>query len=201
MKKKLEHLKTSLDEAALIDENALADNISAIGFKCLQCASCCKDACGDNTVYIFPFEIRRICRKTGLGSKDIAIPTPSENRDEAGNIHTFEWIMKKNGDCNFLKNGLCMIYECRPYICSTYPFYLLDGRLMVSECEGLGRAISKEDAVKIAALLKERYTTEIIEMITLLEKFRGFIPGGRGDICVHDSEGEHWIYTNETGKI
>ncbi len=201
MKEKINQLKKALSKAAMIDESAIADKIISIGYNCLLCAKCCMEDYGDNTVSVFPFEIRRISEKTGLKWEDIAVPAPSEDMDTAGNIHTFEWVLKKNGDCVFLDNGLCKIYECRPYICSTYPFYLLDGRLMVSECEGIGNAISDEDAMKMAALLKKRYISEIRESIALLEKFGGFKPGGRGNICVHDSKGEHWIYFNESGKI
>jgi Fe-S-cluster containining protein len=193
MKKKTSQLKRSLDKAVRIDESEIAKKIISIGYKCQKCARCCKEDYGDNTVSIFPFEISRISEKTGLKREDIAVPTPSEDRDDAGNIHTFEWILKKNGDCMFLDKGLCKIYECRPYICSTYPFYLLDGQLMICECEGLGNTIDHEDAAKMAALLKEKYITEIMESIALLEKFRGFAPSGKGYLCVHDSEGEHWL--------
>lgn len=201
MNEKISQLRKALSKAAMIDKNAIADKIKSIGYKCLLCAKCCMEDYGDNTVSVFPFEIRRISEKTGLKWEDIAVPAPSEDRDAAGNIHTFEWVLKKKGDCVFLDKGLCKIYEYRPYICSTYPFYLLEGRVMVSECEGPGNAISDEDAMKIAALLKERYMAEIRESIALLEKFRGFKPGGRGNICVHDSEGEHWVYFNDSGKI
>ncbi len=197
MNEKTTQLKKSLSIAAMIDESAIADQIISIGYKCMQCAKCCIEDYGDNTVSVFPFEIRRISEKTGLKWEYIAVPSLSEDRDPAGNIHTFEWVLKKNGNCAFLDKGLCKIYECRPYICSTYPFYLLEGRLMVSVCEGIGSVISDEDAMKMAALLKERYIAEIRESIALLEKFRGFKPGGRGDICVHDSEGEHWIRQTE----
>ncbi|GFO96219.1 hypothetical protein ig2599ANME_0407 [groundwater metagenome] len=201
MNEKISQLKKSLSKAAMIDESAIADKIISIGYKCLRCTRCCMEDYGDNTVSIFPFEIRRISEKTGLKMEDIAVPAPSEDRDAAGNIHTFEWVLKKNRDCTFLDKGLCKIYECRPYICRTYPFYLLEGRLMFSECDGLGNGISDEDALKIAALLKERYIAEIRESIALLEKFRGFKPGGMGNICIHDSEGEHWVYLSDSGKI
>jgi len=48
-------------------------------------------------------------------------------------------------------------------------------------------------SLELASLLKERYITEIRESIALLERFKGFIPDGSGSLCVHDSEGEHWI--------
>ncbi len=193
MNLKIVELKKSLDRASKIDEKLLADKIRAIGFKCLRCAQCCREEFGNNTVAVFPFEIRLICEKTGFKWKEIVNPTPSQDVDTEGNIHTFEWVLGKNGDCIFLKNGLCEIYDCRPHICTTYPFYLQDGQLMVSECSGTGGEISNEGSQKLAALLKKRYIAEIRESIALLEKFRGFVPGGMRGICVHDSEGEHWI--------
>lgn len=189
---KIKHLKKNLDKAVGIDEKRLADKIKATGFKCRKCAQCCRAEYGDNTVFIFPFEIRRIQENTGLGRDGIAIPAPSEDRDAEGNIHTFEWVLRKDGDCVFLKEGLCRIYECRPFICKTYPFYLLDGKLMVSECSGVGGEITTKESLKLAALLKERYIAEIKESISLLERFKGFNPTG-GGVCVHDSEGEHWV--------
>ena len=194
MKDKIEKLKKELDEALSINEEETAGEIRSIGFECLRCARCCKKDHGDNTVSVFPSEIRLICENTGLMHEDIVIPTPSGDRDAEGNIHTFEWVLKKNRDCMFLKQGLCVIYECRPHICKTYPFYLQDGRLMVSVCEGLGGNIADNESRRMAALLKDRYIAELKESILILETFRGFNPGGIGNLCVHDSEGEHWIH-------
>ncbi len=193
MELEIANLKKAFDAATRMDESLLGEQIRAIGFKCTRCARCCRAEFGDNTVTVFPFEIRRIMEKTVFKWEEIVIPTPSQDRDMEGNIHTFEWVLRKNGDCVFMKHGLCEIYECRPHICKTYPFYLQDGQLMVSECSGTGADMSKEESRKLAALLKGRYIIEITESIALLEKFRGFLPGGAGGICVHDSEGEHWI--------
>jgi uncharacterized protein len=200
MRQRIDYLEKALKEAAKIDEKQLADDIKVTGFKCKKCAQCCKAEYGDNTVSVFPHEIRCICEETGLDKEEIVIPTPSEDTDSEGNIHTFEWVLRREGDCIFLKNGLCQAYGCRPRICKTYPFYLQEGHLMVSECAGLGEEISNEESKRIAALLKERYITETKESILLLERFRGFKLGcrgnGRGNICVHDSEGEHWVYSS-----
>jgi uncharacterized protein len=189
---RISNLKKALDKALKIQEKKLAGKIKAIGFKCRKCAQCCKAQYGDNTVIVFPSEIKRICEKTGLSRDDFVIPTPSQDRDSGGNIHTFEWILKKNGDCIFLKNDLCEIYECRPHICSTYPFYIVNGKLEVSECIGIGENISMQECLMLSTLLKERYIDEIREAISLIEKFNGFNPGKSGNVCVHDSEGEHW---------
>ncbi len=193
---RISNLKKALDKALKIQEKKLAGRIKAIGFECRKCAQCCKAQYGDNTVIVFPSEIKKISEKTGLSRDDFVIPTPSQDRDSRGNIHTFEWVLKKNCDCIFLKNDLCEIYECRPHICSTYPFYIDNGNLEVSECIGIGENISTQECLMLAALLKERYIDEIREAIAIIEKFNGFNPGGSGNVCVHDSEGEHWQHYN-----
>ncbi len=189
----LKHLRDSLHDALLIKENDLAARILEIGFRCLKCAECCRSACGDNTVTIFPSEIRKISQNKGLPQQDFVIPMPSQDRDKEGNIHTFEWVLKRNNDCIFLKNNKCEIYPYRPHICITYPFYLLDGELQVSECRGIGQTIILRDSLRLAELLKERYITEIRESISIFERFKGFVPGTCRGICIHDSEGEHWL--------
>ncbi|MBE0428120.1 MAG: YkgJ family cysteine cluster protein [Nitrospirae bacterium] len=193
IKRRIAHLKKTLEKALEIDETRLACEIKETGFKCIQCGKCCRQHYGDNTVAVFPFEVWRICKQTGLKWKDVVIPTPSEDMDSEGNIHTFEWVLRKNGDCIFLEGGICSVYKNRPYICKTYPFYLYEGRLMVCECDGHGKSMDDLESREMASLLKERYITEIKESISLLEKFNGFSPGGRGNVCVHDSEGEHWL--------
>ncbi len=185
--------KEDLDNALRIDDNKIAQQIKAIGFKCRKCAQCCMSEFGDNTVNVSPSHIWKICEGYGLKRDDFVTPMPSDDKDQDGNIHTFEWVLKKNGDCIFLKEKMCEIYECRPFICKTYPFYLLDGKLEVSECMGLGGNINDRESLELAVLLKERYVLEIKESIAVLEKFNGFNPGGNGRVCVHDSEGEHWI--------
>src|SRR5450756_1380579 len=158
-------LKKDLENAIRIDEKKLAERIKAMGFECRKCAQCCMSEFGDNTVIVSPSQIRKISDISGLNRDDFVIPTPSDDRDEDGNIHTFEWVLKKNGDCIFLKEKLCEIYECRPFICKTYPFYLLDGKLEVCECMGIGGTISDRESLELARLLKERYVREIKETI------------------------------------
>lgn len=186
-------LMKDLEKALSIDEKELAGRIKETGFKCRKCAQCCLSEFGDNTVIVSPSQIGKICLGSGLESEDFVIPMPSDDKDQNGNIHTFEWVLKKNDDCIFLKEKLCEIYECRPFICKTYPFYLLDGKLEVCECMGLGGNINDKESLELAGLLKERYVLEIKESISILEKFNGFNPGGNGSVCVHDNEGEHWI--------
>jgi len=176
-------LKKDLENVLRINEKQLGDRIKATGFKCRKCAQCCMSEFGDNTVIVSPSQIRTICMGSGLERDDFVIPTPSEDRDKDGNLHTFEWVLKNNGDCIFLKEKLCEIYECRPFICRTYPFYLLDGKLEVCECMGIGGKIGDRESLEMARLLKERYVLEIRESMAVFENFNGFNPGGSGKVC------------------
>jgi Fe-S-cluster containining protein len=81
-------------------------------------------------------------------------------------------------------------------LCSTYPFYLDNGELMCSECQGLGGKMESGEADKMAEKLIMRYLFEIQEAIALLERYRDFERGEArkdGECIVHDSEGEHRI--------
>jgi Fe-S-cluster containining protein len=194
--KQLEGLRRKLEEARRISEEELAARIKEIGFACVRCGECCTG--DDNSVVVYPFEIRRIMAFTGKSWLDTVEPPTEGEWDGNGNFHTLEWRIKKcKGSCKFYsaKDRECGAYEARPLLCSTYPFYIDDGDLRSSECRGLGRPIEPVQAGRIAALLKERNIVEILEAIALLEKYEDFPRGcpGKGFCVVHDSEGEHRI--------
>lgn len=192
-------LQSVLRAAEDISLKALASQILKIGFKCLGCGECCRGE--DNSVVVFPFEIRRILAATDLEWLDIVSPPNEGEWDRNGCFHTLEWrLNKENESCRFYKNGLCAIYPVRPMLCSTYPFYLDRGELMCSECQGLGGKIEPGEARNMAEQLIKRYVTEIEEAITLLEKYEDFERGEArkgGQCIVHDSEGEHRILGEE----
>ncbi len=181
--------------------NALVKEITATGFKCMRCGKCCRGAFGDNTVTIFPAEIRAIIETTGLGWLDIARPHESDDADERGFYHTFEWALRKkeNGDCFFFRDGACAIYGHRPLICRTYPMRLEAGRLELYECDGIGQGlINKAEAEEMAEELGKRQLAEARETASLLEKYEAFrpsnnMPAGDRVYMVHDSEGSRKV--------
>jgi uncharacterized protein len=199
MEGRQEELRNCLEATKKISIEDLATQIKDIGFECLRCGDCCAGV--DNSVVVFPFEIRNILVATGAGWMDAVEPPKIGEWDSRGNFHTLEWRIKKDGDsCIFHSGAGCKIYQERPMLCKTYPFYLDEGTLCYSECRGLGRKIVSDEAEKIAALVINRRMTEIQEAIALLERYTNFERGSpveRGACIVHDSEGEHSVTWDE----
>ncbi|WP_254591314.1 YkgJ family cysteine cluster protein [Methanocella conradii] len=202
-------IRKAIEELKAADVSQIADKVAATGFKCKRCGKCCSGRFGDNTVTVFPSEIRDIMGATGLDWLDIAVPHESRDFDEEGRCHTFEWALRKkgDGDCIFLEDGRCMIYECRPFICRTYPFRLDIARMEVEsyECDGLGSGgMDEASASSMAKALMERAIAEATEAVSLLEKYEPFRPGrpiqGRQPIyIVHDSEGSRKVRIGDDG--
>ena len=197
--KQILDLQEALRAAEEISSETLAAQVSNIGFKCLDCGECCRGE--ENSVVVFPFEVRAIQEATGLDWLDIVTPPNMGEWDKEGCFHTLEWRLKKlNGSCRFHQKGLCIIYRNRPILCSTYPFYLDCGKLISSECRGLGGKTEPGEAKEIAERLIRRIVTETKEAIRLLERYEDFERGEarKGGACiVHDSEGKHVILLTE----
>lgn len=206
-------LKVKLSMADKLSINEMAKQLVSIGFKCMWCGECCHARSGDNTVILFPDEIRLIMDSHGMTPDEVCEPSIPQFIDDIGILHCFEWVQKRHssGDCIFIRaDNICRIYQQRPWICSTYPFFLAftNGAakpdIMVSECKGLGQPMDEEDAIKLAKLLKGRLLAEITEEIRLLENLEGFedweptrFDSGKGyqgyTIAVHDSSGMTYI--------
>ena len=188
-------LHAALQRVKSLSAKALATQIRDIGFKCLGCGECCSGE--DNSVVVFPVEVRNIQAATGLGWLEVVGPPDAGEWDKDGCFHTLEWRLKKeSGSCRFYESGRCSIYPTRPGLCSTYPFYLDDGVLQYSLCRGTGGSIDPEAAKELAGRVISRSILEIMEAIALTEKYEDFERGESnesGDCIVHDSEGEHRI--------
>jgi Fe-S-cluster containining protein len=196
----MEDLALQLERAEILSAGEIARGIMRIGFRCERCGDCCRGE--ENSVALFPFEIRAIMAAAGgEGWLEAAEPPLEGEWDVDGNFHTLEWRLRKEGrDCKYFSKEGCRIYKARPLICQTYPFYLDEGRLRWSECLGLGSEIGFEEAKKLAELLKRRQIVEIKEAIELVRKYEDFErgdPSPYGKCIVHDSEGEHEIEWSE----
>ena len=214
----IKELEQELADASNISTGSIASKIEDIGFSCLMCGKCCRREFGDNRVLLMPQEIQVISDHTMLDVHEIATPATSDGSesdliDINGKIHTFGWMLarKNNDDCNFIENAetsnKCTIHDVRPMLCRTYPFYMQDMELHISECEGTGYNITPEESRTIARDLINRYVAEIEDTIALYKKFEDFTPN-RDNIeiknkcadvddnvvyVVHDSKGTHEI--------
>jgi len=192
-------LESQLERTGRISAMEIAREIRRIGFRCERCGDCCRGE--ENEVAVFPAEIRLIVEDTGEGWLDAAEPPEEGEWDCEGNFHTLEWRLRKTGrDCRYFSDEVCEIYETRPLLCETYPFYLEEGRLQWSECRGLGGEIETQDSLKLAELLKRRQIVEIREAIELVRRYDDFErgePSAYGRCIVHDSAGEHVIEWSE----
>ena len=188
-------LHAALEKVKSLSADELAAQILDIGFKCLGCGECCSGE--DNSVVAFPVEVRKIQAATGLGWLEVVQPPDAGEWDKDGCFHTLEWRLKKEGEsCRFYEDGRCGIYQSRPGLCSTYPFYLDEGVLQYSLCRGIGGVIEPSEAKELANRVIRRSILELTEAIALTEKFEDFERGRSSEcgVCVvHDSEGEHRI--------
>ncbi len=205
----MESLEAELERATALDVDELADAIETIGFECTRCGACCKaDDEDPHTATVFPDEVREL-QDGGYDWRDVARPMPYgiQEGEDGPEGETFEWALETDdcGDCQFYAEaddgtGACTVHEDRPLICATYPFSVAlggtsqpmgeavdeSGMVRAHECEGLGRAISREDAEALAEALKERAIRELEEAIGVRDNY---VPTGRDGIVVYDSEG------------
>jgi len=104
-------------------------------------------------------EAEEISAQTGRPIEDFAT--------ESNGTQPYSYEMKKiEGDCVFLKNNKCTIYEARPLICRFYPFELKFDKdknshafTFTEECPTInrgGRTMSMRDFEALFALAQQR---------------------------------------------
>jgi Fe-S-cluster containining protein len=161
-------------------------------FSCLRCGKCCERTEDDNSVYILPEEIEKIETK-GFLKNDFILPllpdfyetnemfqnsafidmlqSLSDQTDESGRIHTFGWMLQRNkdGSCIFLESESkkCMVYDVRPALCRTYPFFMDENGVSKCECEGIGSVGRTELnlAKEMAEALQSRMLSDQVNYI------------------------------------
>lgn len=146
----------------MISQKALADKIKSIGFGCFRCGACCRCVSHEsNLVMVSPDEVRAVISASGLAWDTIAEPYPEVIVGNLSARYTLGWCLRRENDrCQFLMEKQCTIYPNRPWICRTYPFVLDGDDLAVSACEGLGQAISDQEACNLAYNLLQRRRAE-----------------------------------------
>lgn len=168
----------------------LVAQIRETGFSCTGCGACCRGSPDDSgLVYASTREVQALVDSGAGPWEEVAGPYPDFTPLGGGSSVTFGWCLgQAEGRCRFLTPAGCTAYAARPFICRTYPFSLADGRLVVSDCPGLGSPISPGAALTLAADLLARARHEAEEEERVREILgRGAVPGGKR--CVVDGSG------------
>lgn len=182
--------------------------MESVGFECTDCGDCCTSGDGPLAVTVFPDERRDLADAAEAPRDEVTEPSPF------GDDETFEWTVRRDacGDCFFHQGDACSVYDARPTVCRTYPFAvrfddstieevnaertveLRDATLVVGECEGTGRDVTREEAEALAREIKERAVKEEREARAVVEEYERVDPPD-GAVVVHDSEGAHVVET------
>ena len=182
------------------------------GFSCARCGWCCRENFSiritkdilrpSNAISIFPDDIRRIMKGTGLKWNDVAQPDIYSCLSDGDKIYAIGWLLRRNdaGNCVFYRDGACTIYDFRPMICRCYPFFMDERGVEVMHCEGLGKEMARESAEGMALALKryeiKKLRSYIRIMAQLGEKlsFANLVTlpcGYEGEVFVCDGEAMH----------
>ncbi len=175
-------LRLRIDRLIHTHSVAFVHNIRISGFSCGRCGWCCRENFKikitedilrpSNAISIFPDDIRRIIKGTGMKWDEIAGPDVYSCLSDGDIIWAIGWILRRNdaGDCVFYRSGACGIYEWRPMICRCYPFFMGECDVDVMHCEGLGKKMTKARAVEMGKLLKRYEIKKLQSYIGIIKQ-------------------------------
>jgi len=187
----------------------LTRDILGSGFSCTRCGWCCRENFKiritrdilrpSNAISIFPGDIRRIIRGTGMQWDEVAQPDIYSCLSDGERILAIGWILRRNetGDCFFYREGECSIYESRPMICRCYPFFMDERGVDIMHCNGLGNRMEKERAEEMARMVRRYEMKKLRSYISILEQvgdklslanLRALPHGYEGEVIVCDGE-------------
>ena len=98
-------------------EVVLKENHNVFNFKCQEGCNLC---CMDHDIRLSPFDILRLCVKLKIKTNEFLEKYTSFIYDKQFNGTASCMLNLKNG-CRFLKEGICSIYDARPFLCRMYP--------------------------------------------------------------------------------
>jgi hypothetical protein len=105
-------------------------------FKCTGCGKCCTGS--DGYVYLSSKDVDNLSTHLNLPPKEF---TKTYTRFIRGDYALKD--QPKSGDCIFLKNNQCSVYESRPIQCRTFPWWVQNIRgpeeweAAATHCEGI----------------------------------------------------------------
>ena len=86
-------------------------------FGCTECGQCCSHP--EGVVELTSDELTALADYLGIDEGEFRERYISKGQND----DVFELQSHKNGDCIFLEDERCQVYEVRPLQCRTYPFW------------------------------------------------------------------------------
>jgi len=203
-------LRRNIERQVHTNSSALVPDILKSGFSCIRCGWCCSRnfdikitdeiSRPSNAVSIFPGDIRRIMKTTGLKWDEVAQPDIYSCFSIDNKILIIGWILRRNDEeaCVFYKNGGCSIYSFRPMICRCYPFFMGDDGVEVMHCGGLGKETDNENAIEIALALKRFEIKKLQSYIRIMEQIGEGLVANNMRKLPDDFSGEVLVLDGET---
>jgi uncharacterized protein len=103
-------------ESVVTDDTTLEHGLN---FECTRCGNCCRQEPGH--VFLSALDLRRLAVCLDMSDEEFFV-----EYCEVVDLHLAErvsLIAEDNGDCVFLGEDGCDVYEHRPLQCRTYPFW------------------------------------------------------------------------------
>ncbi len=202
-------IRHRIERLIQIHSQVYRKDIQNLGFSCMRCGWCCRENFNiritseilrpSNAISVFPDDIRRIMKGTGMKWDEIAAPDIYSCVSDGDKIIAIGWLLRRNDkeECVFYRKNECTIYEYRPMICRCYPFFLGENGVEVMHCEGLGNKITSEHTKEMALVLKRYEIKKLQSYIGIIKhlgdklsfaNLRALPRGYEGDVFVCDGE-------------
>ncbi len=206
-------LRQSIERLIHTHSSAFASAILNSGFSCERCGWCCREnfkiritstiSRPSNAVSIFPDDVRRIIKGTGLKWDEIAEPDIYSCLSDGEKIIAIGWLLRRNeeGECIFYRKNECTIYELRPMICRCYPFFPGEQGVEVMRCNGLWNKMTMESAEEMARMLKRYEMKKLRSYVGIISQLGDKLNFANLRPLPRDYSGEILVYDGERMKI
>lgn len=120
-------------------------------FKCTECGGCCTGS--DGYVFLGKSDVESLAKHFNLSFEDCLKKYTRKTDDKITLIDR-----NSSGDCIFLEDNKCTVYEARPIQCRTFPWWIQnlekpeDWEAAANHCEG----INHPDAPIVSSLHIEK---------------------------------------------
>ncbi len=203
-------LRRGIERLIHTHSSVLANAIQNSGFSCMRCGWCCRENFKiritstilrpSNAISIFPDDIRRIIKGTGMKWNEVAQPDIYSCLSDGEKITAIGWILRRSdaGECIFYRENECTIYNWRPMICRCCPFFLGEQGVEIMRCSGLGNKITKESAEEMALMLKRYEIKKLQSYIGIISQLGDALELANLRPLPHGYSGEVFVCDGET---